>query len=367
MYTFFIQDNLKKYKIMIKKILSIISLFIILTNNIVLIYNAKAAWSIDITLYELRNSSGNSVNYFNPWDWFALNIQATNKTWIDVKNLFANLSFWDNSKFSYLWSNLKSVINLQTTNNSIPVWAYNSTSGFLYELTNSTYPILAKNQKVFLQHLITTWTWFKIDSSISTYQNTLSSYFNWLSNTDSSSITWLTSYKTFYVNVRPHITDYSFSKSSLVWNWTDNLDLTVKVKDYNWCSNIDWWIITANLSSLWLSNSETLNYISCDTDWKTAIFKKMRITTLSSAWDKTLSYNDFTAKDEDNNINTPIDANTNFDDEDKKSNLILTITTPNAPIVNISSINQTSVSTQSSTLNFSSTQTGSYKSVINCV
>lgn len=69
---------------MIKKILSYIVLIIIIVNNINFIYSAKAAWSIDINLYELLNSSWNSVNYFNPWDWFALNIQATNNTWIDI-------------------------------------------------------------------------------------------------------------------------------------------------------------------------------------------------------------------------------------------------------------------------------------------
>lgn len=59
-------------------------------------------------------------------------------------------------------------------------------------------------------------------------------------------------------------------------------------------------------------------YDSCDIDGKTAIFKKTGITTLSSVWDKIFAYTSFSAKDEDNNYNDPNDANTNFDDEDKK-------------------------------------------------
>lgn len=106
-------------------------------------------------------------------------------------------------------------------------------------------------------------------------------------------------------------------------------------------------------------------YDSCDADGKTAIFKKMSITTLSVTGDKTFSYTNFTAKDADNNTTDPNDPNTTFDNEDRKTDMILTVATPNAPVVTISSISPSVVSSQNATLSFSATQTGSYKVVIN--
>lgn len=148
-------------------------------------------------------------------------------------------------------------------------------------------------------------------------------------------------------------------------NGVDSVDLTVKVKDYNGCANIDGGVITANLSSLGLSSTEPLTYDSCDADGKTAIFKKAGITTLATTGDKTFSYTSFAAKDEDNNTTDPTDANTTFDDEDKKTDTILTVATPNAPVVTLSSVSPSIVSAQSSTVSFSATLSGSYKVVVN--
>lgn len=61
----------------------------------------------------------------------------------------------------------------------------------------------------------------------------------------------------------------------------------------------------------------------------------------------------------------PTDVNTAFDDEDKKTDVILTVATPNAPVVTISSVNPSIVSSQNSTISFSASGTGSYKVVIN--
>lgn len=108
-----------------------------------------------------------------------------------------------------------------------------------------------------------------------------------------------------------------------------------------------------------------LTYNSCDADGKTANFKKTGITTLTPAGDKIFSYTSFAAKDEDNNSTDPTDPNTTFDDEDKKTDMTLTIATPNAPVVSITPISPNTVSSQNSTLSFSATQTGSYKIVVN--
>lgn len=349
-----------------RKFLSVISLFLLLIQNTYIgILNTYAASSIDIWLLAIYNSAWISSLSYNPWDWFSLNIQATNNVWVDIKNLYSNFNFSNNADFSYNWTNFKSFINFQTSINPIPASAYNSTTGFSYELTTPAFPILANTKKAILSYATATATGFLINPNISTYQNSITANFNWLSNVDSSSITWLSKSTNFYVNVKPHITDYYFSKSSIVWNGVDSTDLTVKVKDYNWCANIDGWVITANLGSLWLSITENLIYNSCDVDWKTAIFNKVWITTLSDVWDKTLAYTDFYAKDEDNNITDPNDANTSFDDEDKKINLILTVASSSAPVVTISSINPNIVSNQSATTTFSATQTWTYKVVIN--
>lgn len=123
--------------------------------------------------------------------------------------------------------------------------------------------------------------------------------------------------------------------------------------------------MTANLASLGLSSTTALTYDSCDADGKTGIFKKVGITTLATTTDKTFTYASFAATDEDTNTTDPTDPNTTFDDEDKKTDVILTVATPNAPVVTISSTTPSTVSAQNSTVSFSASGTGTYKVVIN--
>ena len=68
-----------------------------------------------------------------------------------------------------------------------------------------------------------------------------------------------------------------------------------------------------------------------DIDWKTAIYNKNWISTLEALWDKTFLYTYFSATDEDWNTTSPTDSNTNFDDEDKKTNLIISVIPAEAP------------------------------------
>ncbi len=326
------------------------------------IYFAFASWSLDVTAFKINNVSNSSNYSLYPGDKFSLDIQWKNNSWIDIKNMFVNFYFNDNSKFSYDWVNLKWVIDFSNTINPIPIWAYSSFSWFSYEITNTSKPIVLNTKTMFLWKI---WSSITVSNDISSYENIINYYFKWKSNLDNTDIIWANYSKTIYVNVKPHITDYYFSKSSIVSNWVDSTNIYVKVKDYNWCNNIDWWLVTVNLSQIWLWNNESLIYESCDSDWKTAIFKKTWITTLSSIWDKTFSYTDFYAKDENNNEINPNDSNTNFDNEDRKTNLVLTVVTPNAPNVNISSISPELVSSNDSSLSFSATQTWSYKIVVN--
>ena len=173
------------------------------------------------------------------------------------------------------------------------------------------------------------------------------------------------------MNVKPHIIDYSFKKSDdttitsqIQGDQTDAINLIVQVKDYNGCANIDGGVVTADLSQLGFNTNEALIYQSCEADGKTAIFKKSGITTLASTGDKTFTYSMFTAKDEDNNMTDPTDPNTLFDDEDKKSNVVLTVIPPSAPTVSIASTSELSIggpSKPSSLITFSATQGREFK------
>ena len=99
--------------------------------------------------------------------------------------------------------------------------------------------------------------------------------------------------------------------------------------------------VTADLSAIGLTSSESLSYSSCDADGKTTVFKKTGITTLAALGDKTFAYMAFSAQEENGNQTDPNDANTAFDDEDKKTNLVLTVIAAAAPNVSITSTSQT--------------------------
>jgi hypothetical protein len=139
----------------------------------------------------------------------------------------------------------------------------------------------------------------------------------------------------------------------------ESINLVIKVKDYNGCSNMDEGTVTADLSPLGLNSNERLLYVSCEGDGKTTIFKKTGISTLASMGDKIFPYTAFSARDENNNINDPTDGNTTFDDEDRKISSTLTVVPASAPNVSLLSISDTLIggpSKPSTTLNFSGSQ-----------
>ena len=313
---------------MLKKFLVLFLVIQLLCSNILnisLIQEVNASW---IDLYQQKVSLDVSSAFSNPTD--TLSVQPNQEFRFEsyLKNnetsSITNVSYFTNFPSNILyswWTRAATQVNWASTF-VVPLASFNPPSipNFINWLASlSNWSIYAVRRNI-----------LKFPSDHSIYQNVLSTYFtaDWelTSNTKSTII---------YVNVNPHIINYSFSKSSIVWNWIDSIDLNLKVKDYNWCWNIDWWIINVNLSSLWLSNEENLIYDSCDPDWKTANFKKIWITTLTDPGDKILSYMDFSAKDEDNNLSEPNDPNGNFDDEDIKSDLTLTIATPVAPAVTL--------------------------------
>lgn len=76
-------------------------------------------------------------------------------------------------------------------------------------------------------------------------------------------------------------------------------------------------------------------------DGKTGIFKKTGISTLAGLGDKIFPYTSFYARDENSNVMDPNDGFTTFDDEDKKSDLVLTVIAAAAPNVSSLSVSDT--------------------------
>ena len=336
-----------------------------------------ASWNIDVTSVKINWNSSSSYSLY-PWDNFSLSIFWKNNTWVDIKN--ASIKFWFknqdsnyiNNYFFYDWLSLKWVINFVSTINSIPSLAYDSNNWFSYEITNTNTPILGIDKTIFLDKLTpSTFTWLSISQDIKTYQNTINYNFTWKSNIDDSDIIWNIESKTIYVNVKPHITSYYFEKSdnsqttnTVQWSDSESINLVLNVKDYNWCWNISWWTIKADLSKLWLSSSENLTYQSCQWDWKTAVFKKEWITTNSSLWTYTFNYTDFSAIDIDWNQNDSNDSNTDFDLEDEKNSLELTVVLADAPNLSLLSLNNQKIwgpDKLDYTLSFSWNQNWSWK------
>lgn len=342
---------------MSKKIISVTTIITLLLSNIQ-IPVIFAWWSLNIESLQ--------VNWLTtplsamPGDSFKVALNWINNWTENLTSVYWNIYFSDNNSFIYNWNN-KALIWFTTIKDPILAWDYNNSTWLYTEITDSANPTILVWKKPRIW-----WTAnnnFTISQDISTYENFIYGKFNWLDTTSNPIISpvWQ---NTIYVNVKPHITDYYFEKdwsitTAIAWDWEDTVNLVVKVKDYNGCPNIDEWTINANLSQLWLSNSESLIYQSCESDWKTAIFKKTWITTIAFTWDKTFSVSDFQARDENWNSNNPDDWNTTFDDEDKKTSISISVTSPNVPKVSISSITDNYIwwpTNQNSTINFSGTK-----------
>lgn len=328
---------------MYKKFLSTLLIFLL---NILNIQYLDASSSSLVFDY-LRLNWNSGYIEITPGENFWLDSRYTSASSVKIKEAKFNLNFknssWDdiNSDFEFDWSKFKTIVYTFDSNTNIQNSDFTASwlSTFLTNTSSSDTSEVWNNDVLkFTRKDQWLKEWFYVKDSISDYQITINSNIVWKSVEDDSEISSLPfDSLSLFVNVNPHIVDYSFSSSSLVWNWVAQVDLTVKVKDYNWCTNIDWWTITADLSQLWLTSSENLTYISdsCEADWKTAVFKKTWIQTTSSVWDKTFTYDLFSATDEDWNSIMPNDSNTSFDDEDKKDSIVLTITEPNAPNVTI--------------------------------
>ena len=246
----------------------ILALYLLLTYlfNIINITNVRSFYEPDSFLV---NNVLSWPYSFNPWASFSIDYKTTNNSWEDIKEVFWKMNFSNNSWFTYNWVDQRTRINSTAIINPIPSSAFNSTTWFSYEITDPSNLTIANWTLFDITRSSNNYNAFTISQNITTYENTLTAWIESKKVSDSSSIIWTTSNKTFYINVKPHITDYYFTKSdwttttsTIQWSNNENITLKVKVKDYNWCTNIDNWTVTANLSLLWLSTSETLVYDS---------------------------------------------------------------------------------------------------------
>lgn len=350
-------------KIIKKFFVYIIVFSLVFNQSLFNIVSASASLSIQLFLLNWV-SSNLSVN---PGDSFKISLEWIND-WTDtLTNVYWNVYFSDNNSFTYN-TNLFTLINFTTITNPIPGTDYTSGSWLYTQITNWANPSIIAWKKPKISSSVN--NNFTVNSSISTYSNTITWKFSGL-DPALNVINSTTSQLTIYANVRPHITDYYFEKldgsqvtNQVQWSNAEAINLVLKVKDYNGCSNIDGGTVVANLSQIWLWSSESLTYDSCEWDGKTTIFKKIWITTTSSLGTYNFNYSHFTATDENSNVNTPTDANTTFDDEDKKTDFPLTIISAGAPGVSNLGITDDYIwwpSETSTTFSFSGSQDGEYK------
>lgn len=317
-----------------------------------------AATSLQLNDFTIKVNTWSAISwaiYANPWDILSILLSWENNG-DTASNVEAEFTFSD-TQFSYYepWT-IGSYVMWLPVNSNIATTDFNPP-------TDNTAPITTSSAN---------WDYLDLYYLKLQLNNTITATnFNIWAKFTATSFAWSNEItRPIYVNTRPHITDYSFSASSLKNDGNGSVNLTVKVKDYNWCGNIDWWMITADLSQLGLSNLEPLTYNSCESDGYTAVFVKNNIQTTTSTWDKTFDPASFIATDEDGNTNLAVDPDTEFDIDDKQSTITLTVAPSTYPVVTISNTSDTSIwtnepATPDSVITFSADQVWDFKVVIN--
>lgn len=229
---------------MTKKILSLfllVQFFCSYALNIAFIGGVTAA---GIDLYQQKVSTDTSSAFSNPTDSLAVSPDQEFRFESYLKNneasTITNLSYYTSFPSNMAYSGTTRAATQVNGGSTfvVPITSFNPPTtlpNYLSGLTSLTAGSVYAVRRVIL----------KFPANQSTYQNVLSTYF-----TADGGLTSNTRSTIVYVNMKPHIVDYSFSKSSVVGNGVDSVDLTVKVKDYNGCSNIDGGVVTVNATSL---------------------------------------------------------------------------------------------------------------------
>jgi hypothetical protein len=179
--------------------------------NIQVLNIVLAAW---IDFYWQKLSSDISATFSNPTDNLSVEPDQYFRFEAYLRNNEAspitNISYYTNFPTSivYSWWLRAFTYNWIAFSSSIPITSFNPPTtipNYINWLSSLSAWSVYSVKRILLK--------FPLEHSV--YSNNLSSYFtadNWL--------TSITKYSTVYVNVKPHIVDYSFSKSSIVWKWS---------------------------------------------------------------------------------------------------------------------------------------------------
>jgi hypothetical protein len=303
-----------------KRFFSFLSIILILNN--VFFIDAFAWNKLDLNLFTVKVNSWTDQNWdveAKPWDTLHLLLSGRN-AWDELANVKWEFSFSSNN-FTYTnkWQ-MDSYKNWVLENENIDTNTFDPPS-------KNTAPIASVAPEGTYFDLY----YFDLIINADTSDNVLTLWGKLTSDSVSSS-TWS---RNVYINSNPHIIDYYFEKSwtktTSLKRWWEQVDFVLKVKDYNGCSNIDGATVKANLSKLWLGSSESLSFVSCSS--LVATYKKSGITTLVPTGTLSFVYWDFSATDENGHVNKPNDSSTSFDNEDKKDNLNLAIASAGTPVV----------------------------------
>lgn len=270
----------------IKKILSFLLINLILLN----LLNVEKSFSDAYTYANSYVSTLNGNNNYKPWDNIIFNIGATNTNNIESINPF--LYFKTNLGLNYIQNSWSGFVQFGRTSTIKPIIETFDPISFTWVLNWVNLPY---NNRFWVRNLT-----YNIPMNYPKKTITYEAFY-WSDNFTTYKHPW-TNDAVLHVNVTPHIQSIDLSKWSIYNNWTDSLDLTVKIIDFNGCSNLVWWssYVNVDLSSLWLTN-ESLTYQSCESDWFTAIFKRTWIK--PNPWYSPWTYNFLvTASDSDWNI-----------------------------------------------------------------
>ncbi|MDQ1343346.1 MAG: hypothetical protein QG650_65 [Patescibacteria group bacterium] len=156
------------------------------------------------------------------------------------------------------------------------------------------------------------------------------------------------------VDVVPHLQSATFSKSAIINNSTDSSVLTVTVLDRNGCSDIS--TVIADLTSLGGSAIQGLSFQSCDPDAVTATYVSSAITTGVGTGLKTIP---ITVTDAAGHAQA---SDSLYASEDLVSSASITVNSPTAPVVTVSSVSPNLIRAgQSASVTWQSSQTGTYR------
>ncbi|MEF2175778.1 MAG: lamin tail domain-containing protein, partial [Candidatus Absconditabacteria bacterium] len=337
-------------------------------NSLIYVKAAESIQAVNINI----NATNSGDILLNPGVDFYFEFNGNNNGDSDVSQVksyvwFENLSSNNiSSYFTYIPGSLRTRINSVNINDPIPNDSF-SLNGFVIDITNSSNPLVPSTANMSVSRKLQ--YGMSVPYNFPNYSNLMKGYFQG-KGIDDSDLYSQTLTRNIYVNVKPHITDYYFAQdsvpvTSMKSDGIESVDLYVKVKDFNGCSNIDGGLVSADLNLLGYSTSQDLLYDSCEGDGLTAVFRKTGVTTTASLGEKQFLPTHFNATDEDGNSSDYLDSR--FNSDDRQTALVFNISSPGAPqvtLINVSDYYIGGPGDITSIIDFSGSQSGFSKVVL---